>query len=144
MTNDGDSDRGCDEFCGSTPQDWYVSTYDDSAVLDDPAGNGRSGEHFAPRLDALDPAAVLRRPVLRHLLRRRAPRRRGHAVPDVIQQVGAPAGGCTAVDDAALNWGSVKSGGWTSSWAEWADGGGGSVCTRTLHYDNGWTVTAAS
>lgn len=69
----------------------------------------------------------------------------GTPIPDVIQQVGAPAGGCTAVDDAALNWGGVKSGGWTSSWAEWADGGtGGSVCTRTLHYDHGWTVTAAS
>ncbi len=68
----------------------------------------------------------------------------GTPIPDVIQQVGAPAGGCSAVDDAALNWGGVKSGGWTSSWAEWADGGtGGSVCTRTLHYDHGWTVTAA-
>lgn len=68
----------------------------------------------------------------------------GTPIPDVIQQVALPASGsCDTVDDKALNWGGVKSGGWTKSWAEWADGGtGGSVCTRTLHYDNGWTVAA--
>ncbi|MFN8172362.1 MAG: hypothetical protein U0R65_10895 [Candidatus Nanopelagicales bacterium] len=145
MTNDGDSDS-CDEFCGSTPQDWYVSTYDDSAVLTttlrgtDGAGNTlRPGstlsilqQYYADLYFAISYGGA-------------HPADEGTPIPDVIQQVGAPAGGCTAVDDAALNWGGVKSGGWTSSWAEWADGGtGGSVCTRTLHYDNGWTVTAAS
>ncbi len=68
----------------------------------------------------------------------------GTPIADVIQQVGAPAGGsCDTIDDKGLNWGGVKSGGWASSWAQWAnDGKGGSVCTRTLHYDNGWTVAA--
>ncbi len=68
----------------------------------------------------------------------------GVPIADVIQQVGAPAGGtCDTVDDKSLDWGGVTSGGWTGSWAQWAsDGKGGSVCTRTLHYDNGWRIAA--
>lgn len=69
----------------------------------------------------------------------------GTPIEDVIQQVVLPtSGSCDTVDDTSLNWAGVASGGWTKSWGEWAGGGtGGSVCTRTLHYDNGWTVAAA-
>ena len=56
--------------------------------------------------------------------------------PDVLQQVGLPAGGqCSAIVDPTLNWAGVASGGWTASWAQWAVAStGGWVCTRTLHY----------
>jgi hypothetical protein len=68
----------------------------------------------------------------------------GTPIADVIQQVPSPAtGSCDTLDDTALNWAGVKSGGWSKSWAQWAnDGKGGSVCTRTLRYDNGWAVVS--
>lgn len=57
------------------------------------------------------------------------------APPPIIQQVGMPSGGCSAVVDADLNWAGVAAGGWGQSWAQWANGGnGGPVCTRTLSY----------
>jgi hypothetical protein len=56
--------------------------------------------------------------------------------PDVLQQVVSPAAGCATFADASLNWGGAGSGGWGSSWAQWAnDGKGGAVCTRTLRFD---------
>lgn len=57
--------------------------------------------------------------------------------PDVFQSVGLPpSGGCSAVDDSALNWGGSTTGGWTPSWAQWMnDGHGGAVCNRILGYD---------
>ena len=61
---------------------------------------------------------------------------------DVLQQVGGLDGGCETVDDSALNWAGVHSGGWHESWAQWANGGlGGAVCSRTLTYvAGGWRV----
>lgn len=55
----------------------------------------------------------------------------------VLQQVGARGTeACTDVDDSALSFGSGVHGGWSESWAQWAnDGAGGSVCTRTLAYE---------
>lgn len=54
---------------------------------------------------------------------------------DVLQQVGKPAGECDFIQDPQLNWSGVSSGGWSESWAQWANNGrGGSVCTRTLAY----------
>jgi hypothetical protein len=63
----------------------------------------------------------------------------------VMQQVGAHGTStCSAVDDSALAFGSGVHGGWTMSWAQWAnDGSGGSVCTRTLIYEGNtshWSV----
>ena len=65
--------------------------------------------------------------------------------PDQVQQVGIPrSGSCADVDDSLLAYGTNLTGGWTASWAGWAnDGRGGAVCTRTLHYSDpssGWTV----
>ena len=56
--------------------------------------------------------------------------------PDVLQHVGLPkSGSCADVDDSKLNWAGVNSGGWTPSWAQWAnDGAGGEICGRTLYY----------
>lgn len=63
---------------------------------------------------------------------------------DILQQVSMPAGGCAHAVHSELNWSGVDTGGWSESWAEWAnDGEGGSVCTRTLHLDeasNSWVV----
>jgi hypothetical protein len=55
---------------------------------------------------------------------------------DVLQHVGLPkSGSCADVDDSKLNWAGVKSGGWTASWAQWANNGsGGAICGRTLRY----------
>jgi len=68
----------------------------------------------------------------------------GPGPENVIQQIGQPATGCDAVDRDDLNWADTSSGGWTQSWAQWVnEGQGGSVCTRTLVYDqrrNIWTV----
>ena len=65
--------------------------------------------------------------------------------PDQVQQVGIPrSGSCADVDDSLLAYGTNVTGGWTASWAGWAnDGVGGAICTRTLHYSDpsgGWTV----
>ena len=64
---------------------------------------------------------------------------------DIVQQVGAPAGGCATVDRLDLNWSGVATGGWGTSWAAWANAGrGGAVCTRTLTYANGaWKLVAS-
>jgi hypothetical protein len=60
----------------------------------------------------------------------------------VLQQFAKPTTGtCDAAQPTGLNWSGVASGGWSESWAQWANGGrGGSVCTRTLGYSSGWAV----
>ncbi len=62
----------------------------------------------------------------------------------VVQQFARPTSGtCDAAQPAGLNWSGVVSGGWSESWAQWANGGrGGSVCTRTLEFVNGWRVAS--
>ena len=57
--------------------------------------------------------------------------------PPVLQQVPVPATGtCSDVDDSQYNWGGAGSGGWSESWAQWANAGsGGAICTRTLIYN---------
>jgi hypothetical protein len=66
--------------------------------------------------------------------------------PDVLQQVGRPAAGCSSFSDPSLNWAGVEAGGWSESWAMWVNGGsGGPVCTRTLSFSvnlNRWIVRA--
>lgn len=54
----------------------------------------------------------------------------------LLQQFAKPATGtCDAAQPTGLNWSGVASGGWSESWAQWANGGqGGTVCTRTLEY----------
>lgn len=52
----------------------------------------------------------------------------------VIQEVPLPAGGCGAVADADLEWGTGLSGGWVPVWGEWADA---VVCGRSLVLWNG-------
>ena len=64
----------------------------------------------------------------------------------LIQQFGKPSTGtCEETASEDLNWSGVASGGWGLSWAPWVnDGGGGSVCTRTLVYSNAlakWTIS---
>ena len=56
----------------------------------------------------------------------------------VIQQFEKPATGtCDEAQPEGLNWGGASSGGWGESWAQWAnEGQGGTVCTRTLAYNN--------
>lgn len=63
---------------------------------------------------------------------------------DVLQQVGMPADGCASVQDPTLDWAGVPSGGWSETWAAWAnDGLGGKVCTRTLtHAGTSWRVAS--
>lgn len=64
--------------------------------------------------------------------------------PAVVQQFAKPASGaCDAAQPEGLNWSGVASGGWGESWAQWVNGGqGGSVCTRTLEFANGWRVAS--
>ena len=51
-----------------------------------------------------------------------------------LQQVPMPrTGSCSDVDESRLDWGSTVTGGWSASWAEWANG---AVCTRTFTYDS--------
>ena len=60
----------------------------------------------------------------------------------IIQQFAKPASGtCDSAQPEGLDWSGVASGGWSESWAQWANGGsGGVVCTRTLEYrSSGWT-----
>lgn len=54
--------------------------------------------------------------------------------PDVIQQIGRqPSDDCSRVSIPSLDWGGAT-GGWGSSWAEWAiPYSAGFVCTRTLY-----------
>jgi hypothetical protein len=56
----------------------------------------------------------------------------GPSPDDKLQQVPVPQGGCSAVSDEHLAWGTGLSGGWSPSWADWNSG---QVCTRTLHFD---------
>ena len=70
-----------------------------------------------------------------------------YAPADVMQQVGLPASGtCADIVRPDLNWSGVGSGGWSVSWAEWAnEGAGGVVCGRTLYYRSGsgrWAIRA--
>ncbi len=66
----------------------------------------------------------------------------------IIQGVPAPASGsCDAIADATYSYGVAGlTGGWTHSWAQWADDGrGGDICTRTLTYSDAagrWVVAA--
>ena len=54
-------------------------------------------------------------------------------LPDVLQQLPMPAtGSCADMGPEAALWAVDSPGGWSRSWAEWANG---PVCTRTLHYD---------
>lgn len=68
----------------------------------------------------------------------------GPGMAPVLQQVEAIGGSCSpvAADDAALGYGSGVRGGWSVSWAQWADAGrGGAVCTRTLRFEgSAWTT----
>ena len=58
---------------------------------------------------------------------------------DAMQQVAMPASGsCADEQSSSLNWAGVSPGGWTASWAQWANQGkGGAVCVR-------WLTTAAN
>lgn len=64
----------------------------------------------------------------------------------ILQALPVPASGsCDAIDDTPFRYGiDSLAGGWSKSWAEWANGGaGGAVCVRTLVYSNSlgaWTV----
>jgi len=62
--------------------------------------------------------------------------------PPVLQQVPVPATGtCSDVDDSQYNWGGAGSGGWSESWAQWANAGsGGPICTRTLIYNSSFGI----
>ena len=57
--------------------------------------------------------------------------------PPVLQQLPAPDTGSCDLAVTTYDWGGSSSGGWSKSWAQWANGGtGGAVCTRTLVYSN--------
>lgn len=57
--------------------------------------------------------------------------------PPVLQQLPAPDSGSCDLAVTTYDWGGSSSGGWTKSWAQWAnDGTGGAVCTRTLVYSS--------
>lgn len=63
----------------------------------------------------------------------------------IEQAVPLPASGlCADVADADFGFQARLVGGWSASWAQWANGGaGGPVCVRTLRYSNtlgAWTV----
>ena len=62
----------------------------------------------------------------------------------ILQQFAKPATGtCDAAQPEGLNWAGVASGGWSESWAQWANGGqGGTVCTRMLEYVNSWRIAS--
>ena len=62
----------------------------------------------------------------------------------ILQQFAKPATGtCDAAQPTGLNWSGVASGGWSESWAQWANGGqGGTVCTRMLEYVNSWRIAS--
>ncbi|MFM7144726.1 MAG: hypothetical protein ACKOW5_00130, partial [Actinomycetales bacterium] len=66
----------------------------------------------------------------------------------VGQQFARPVlGTCDEAAPTTLNWAGVRSGGWTTSWAQWPNGGrGGPVCTRTLIYSTvsgRWTIQSS-
>ena len=66
----------------------------------------------------------------------------GSGPAPLMQQFARPATGtCDAAQPEGLNWAGVASGGWSESWAQWANGGqGGTVCTRMLEYVNSWRI----
>jgi hypothetical protein len=70
----------------------------------------------------------------------------GVPIAPVYQQTTPIADGSCDITDPSYDLAGVESGGWTSSWAEWPNGGtGGSVCARTLVYSDAlghWTVEA--
>jgi hypothetical protein len=56
-------------------------------------------------------------------------------LPFIIQQVGLPASGCSAVNRPDLNWANVSGAGWAPTWSLWLnDGRGGAVCSRILEF----------
>ena len=61
------------------------------------------------------------------------------APSSIVQQFVKPASGtCDAAQPVGVDWSGVASGGWSESWAQWANGGsGGPVCTRSLVYSLG-------
>ena len=68
----------------------------------------------------------------------------GSGPAPLMQQFARPATGtCDAAQPEGLNWAGVASGGWSESWAQWANGGqGGTVCTRMLEYVNSWRIAS--
>ncbi|MCX6433137.1 MAG: hypothetical protein NTX29_10230 [Actinobacteria bacterium] len=68
----------------------------------------------------------------------------GSGPAPLMQQFARPAmGTCDAAQPEGLNWAGVASGGWSESWAQWANGGqGGTVCTRMLEYVNSWRIAS--
>jgi hypothetical protein len=64
-------------------------------------------------------------------------------VSPLVQQVPMPVSDtCSEVDDEQFAWGTGLRGGWSKSWAQWAnDGLGGPVCTRTLVYSGSWQIS---
>lgn len=56
---------------------------------------------------------------------------------DEFQQVGVPASGsCANVPSPVGHYPGFPFGGWSTSWAQWINGGtGGPVCTRELYFD---------
>jgi hypothetical protein len=72
----------------------------------------------------------------------------GTPIAPVYQQTTPIADGSCDITDPSYNLAGVESGGWTSSWAEWPNGGsGGTVCARTLVYSDAlghWAVESPS
>lgn len=57
--------------------------------------------------------------------------------PPILQQLPAPDSGSCDLVITTYDWGGSSAGGWSKSWAQWAnDGNGGPVCTRTLIYSS--------
>lgn len=55
--------------------------------------------------------------------------------PPILQQLPAPESGSCDLVLTTYDWGGSSAGGWSRSWAQWANAGaGGPVCTRTLVY----------
>jgi hypothetical protein len=65
-----------------------------------------------------------------------------NAMGPLVQQVPMPVSDtCSEVDDEQFAWGTGLRGGWSKSWAQWAnDELGGPVCTRTLVYSGSWRI----
>ncbi len=72
----------------------------------------------------------------------------GTPIAPVYQQTTPLADGSCDITDPSYNLAGVESGGWTSSWAQWPNGGtGGNVCARTLVYSDAlghWTVESSA
>ncbi len=97
------------------------------------------------RIWGIDPAVNSGYPFLQDLPA--APFDPSQAPAPILQQLPMPpSGSCAMDDDTAYGYGTAVRGGWTPSWAVWANGGtGGPVCGRTLVYlAQGWTVAGQS